>query len=107
MPHATKQRITYHGGQHIDLRVGPERSELLKRLSTDLSSITLNDRQLCDFELLTIGAYSPLGGFMSRSDYESVLDRMTLQDGTIWPVPICLDCCGYIDERPLSDVRCG
>ncbi|PID39532.1 MAG: adenylyltransferase [Proteobacteria bacterium] len=87
-----KRTIDYHGGQCVNLQVSPKRSELLKRLSTDLASITLNDRQLCDFELLTIGAYSPLGGFMNRSDYESVLDRKTLQNGTLWPVPICLDC---------------
>jgi len=92
MTHAGKQPIDYHGARYVNLLVDPERSELLKRLSTDLTSITLNDRQLCDFELLTIGAYSPLEGFMNRSDYESVLDRKTLQDGTLWPVPICLDC---------------
>jgi len=28
---------------------------------------------------------------MSRTDYESVLDRMRLQDGTLWPIPVCLD----------------
>jgi sulfate adenylyltransferase len=37
------------------------------------------------------GAFSPLTGFMTDPDYESVLDRMLLQDGTLWPIPICLD----------------
>ena len=32
-------------------------------------------RQLCDLELLATGVFSPLDGFMTRSDYESVLDR--------------------------------
>ena len=82
---------TYHGGKYVNLMVDQERSALLKKVSTDLPSITLDDRQLCDFELLTTGAYSPLTGFMNRSNYESVLDRNTLQDGTLWPVPICLD----------------
>ena len=81
----------YHGGKYVNLLVDHERSTLLKKLSTDLPSITLDDRQLCDFELLTTGAFSPLAGFMNRSNYESVLDRMRLQDGTLWPVPICLD----------------
>lgn len=27
---------------------------------------------------------------MTRPDYEAVLDRMQLQDGTVWPLPICL-----------------
>jgi len=28
---------------------------------------------------------------MNRTDYESVLDRMRLSDGGLWPIPICLD----------------
>ena len=91
----------YHGGKGVNLLVDPERSALLKKIATDLPSITLDDRQLCDFELLATGAYSPLTGFMTRSNYESVLDRMKLQDGTIWPVPICLDVSETV-ARPLE-----
>ncbi len=96
-----KRDHNYHGGQYVNLIVDPQRSALLKRISTDLSSITLDDRQLCDFELLTTGAFSPLAGFMNRSNYESVLDRMKLQDGTLWPVPICLDV-SETTARPLE-----
>jgi sulfate adenylyltransferase len=74
----------------VNLIVAKDRAATLKELSTHLSSITLNDHQLCDIELLATGALSPLTGFMIRSDYESVLDRMQLQDGTPWPLPICL-----------------
>ena len=91
----------YHGGKYINLLVDPERSALLKKISMDLSSITLDERQLCDFELLSTGAYSPLSGFMNRSNYESVLDRMKLQDGTLWPVPVCLDI-SETTARPLE-----
>ncbi len=91
----------YHGGKYINMIVDPGRSALLKKISTDLASITLDDRQLCDFELLTTGAYSPLTGFMNRSNYESVLDRNKLQDGTLWPIPICLDV-SETAARPLE-----
>ena len=91
----------YHGGEYVNLLVDPERSALLKQVSIDLASITLDDRQLCDFELLTTGAFSPLTGYMNRSNYESVLDRMKLQDGTLWPVPICLDISEPV-ARPLE-----
>ena len=74
----------------VNLIVDKERAATLKELSMHLPSITLTDHQLCDIELLATGALSPLTGFMARSDYESVLDRMQLQDGTCWPVPICL-----------------
>ncbi len=56
-----------------------------------MPDITLNDRQICDFELLTTGVFSPLKGFMKQIDYESVLDRMRLESGELWPIPICLD----------------
>jgi len=79
-----------HGGSLLDLLVDQERSVLLKDIALNLPDITLNDRQLCDFELLATGAFSPLDGFMTRSDYESVLDRMRLQSGILWPLPVCL-----------------
>ncbi len=51
----------------------------------------LNPQQRCDLDLLLTGAYDPVTGFLSRQDYQSVLQRMTLVDGALWPVPIVLD----------------
>ena len=65
----TQHDYNYHGGKYVNLVVDLERSALLKQVSTELPSITLDDRQLCDFELLTTGAFSPLSGFMNRSNY--------------------------------------
>ena len=87
----------------IDLLVDSERAVVLKQLSMHLHSITLNDHQLCDIELLATGAFSPLAGFMTRSDYEAVLDRMQLQDGTIWPLPICLS----VSEKQANQLEVG
>ncbi|MFZ0482390.1 MAG: bifunctional sulfate adenylyltransferase/adenylylsulfate kinase [Desulfobacterales bacterium] len=80
----------YHGGPSVQLIVNEERATTLKEISLNLPDITLNDRQLCDLELLATGVFSPLDGFMTRSDYESVLDRMRLQTNVLWPIPICL-----------------
>ena len=79
-----------HGSSLVNLLVDETRSALLKDIALNLPDITLNDRQLCDLELLATGAFSPLDGFMTRSDYESVLNRMRLQSGLLWPMPICL-----------------
>lgn len=78
------------GDDLINLLVDPQRAAALKELALHLPSVTLNDHQLCDIELLATGAFSPLDGFMTRSNYEAVLDRMQLQDGTPWPLPVCL-----------------
>ena len=83
--------ITPHGGELVNLMVDEERRNVLKDLSLHIPSLILSERQLCDLELIMNGAFSPLGGFMTSPDYESVVDRMHLQDGALWPIPICLD----------------
>lgn len=80
-----------HGGPLVDLRVDAERAALLKQVAMDLPDVVLNERHMCDFELLATGAFSPLTGFMVRADHAPVCDRMRLADGTLWPIPICLD----------------
>ncbi len=54
-------------------------------------SWVLNERQLCDLELLINGAFAPLTGFMTKADYDSVVSDMRLQSGELWPLPITLD----------------
>ncbi len=88
MPHSL---IQPHGGLLIDLMATPERAAELKTESIHLPSITLNDRQLCDLELLITGGFSPLKGFMAEDDYKTVLADMRLSDGNLWPMPITLD----------------
>jgi len=90
-----------HGGKLVDLVADQERAALLKKIAFNLPDITLNERQSCDLEMLATGAFSPLTGFMKRSDYESVLDRMRLQNNTLWPIPICLDV-GELKARRLE-----
>jgi sulfate adenylyltransferase len=83
--------ISPHGGDLVDLIVDEERNKVLKDLALHLPSVILSERHMCDLELLMTGAFSPLKGFMTSPDYEAVLDRMHLQDGTVWPIPVCLD----------------
>ena len=82
--------FTAHSGELVNLIVSEERASVLKALSRSLQSITLSASAASDLELIMNGAFSPLRGFMNRSDYESVLDRMRLQDRTLWPIPVCL-----------------
>ena len=83
-------KVESHGGSLVNLMVDEERAAVLKEIALNLPDISLSDRQLCDLELLATGAFSPLDGFMTRSDYESVLDRMRLQSGLLWSIPVCL-----------------
>tara|TARA_B100000508_G_scaffold19649_1_gene13231 strand:- start:664 stop:2430 length:1767 start_codon:yes stop_codon:yes gene_type:complete len=57
----------------------------------DLPRYNLKDRQLFDLELLMVGGFAPLTGFMNKEDYRSVVDNMRLVDGALFPMPIVLD----------------
>lgn len=91
--------IAPHGGELVDLLVSEERAESLKNESIEFKSWTLNDRQICDLELLLNGGFSPLHGFLSKVDYESVLSDLRLADGTLWPMPITLDITEELAEK--------
>ena len=52
---------------------------------------TLNDRQICDLELILNGGFEPLNGFHGKRDFESVINDLRLENGALWPIPITLD----------------
>ena len=83
--------ITAHGGALVDLMVSPARAAEIKAQAKQMPSWSLKPRQIADLELLVSGAFSPLAGFLRRSDYESVVREMRLADGTLWPLPVILD----------------
>ena len=83
--------IAPYGGTLCDLLVSNEEAQKLKKESVSFHSLDLLPRQVCDLELLINGGFSPLRGFMTREDYETVLDHLRLKDGMLWPMPITLD----------------
>jgi sulfate adenylyltransferase len=88
-----------YGGELVNLLAeGKERDALLAEANT-LPSLQLSDRSVHDLELLAVGAFSPLRGFMGRDDYEGVLKDMRLADGTLWPIPITLP---VADDAPVQ-----
>ncbi len=79
-----------HGGRLINRLVeGDSRDKMLER-AAKLPRIELNQRQLSDVELIAIGAFSPLEGFMNQRDYKSVLDHQRLANGLPWTMPVTL-----------------
>ncbi len=92
-----------HGGELKDLYLSAEEAEAEKQAAREYASWDLTERQLCDIELLLNGAFSPLEGFLSKDDYDSVVKTMRLKSGVIWPMPIMLD----VTEEFSKDIESG
>jgi sulfate adenylyltransferase len=71
------------------LLTGTELTETLGR-ARSLPRLTLSSRETSDLIMLGIGAFTPLEGFMTKADWQSVCDELRLSDGTFWPIPITL-----------------
>ncbi|HET8562812.1 MAG TPA: sulfate adenylyltransferase, partial [Candidatus Binatia bacterium] len=89
-PVQVQELIKPYGGNLVNLTVNGEQHRELLEYANRLPSLQLSMRSLCDLELLSVGAFSPLDRFMSRADYQTVLEDMRLKDGTLFPVPITL-----------------
>lgn len=90
-----EELINPYGGRLINLSVKADELAEVKQRASELPSIQLSDRSMCDLELLAVGAFSPLDRFMGEGDYQSVIEQMRLADGTVFPIPITLP----VDER--------
>src|SRR6185369_1601548 len=91
LPETTKKGlVTPHGGELIDRFVrGEARQQFLER-AAGMPRVKLDERGASDLELIGIGGYSPLKGFMAQRDYLHVLRERRLEDGLVWSVPITL-----------------
>lgn len=70
--------------------ISKEELEILKGKTSNFKTIVLNKRELSDLEMISVGGYSPLEGFMCKKDYLSVRDNMRLSNGLVWSIPITL-----------------
>src|SRR5262249_10646037 len=81
---------TPFGGKLVNLLVNDERASEMRATAKDFASLTLDERGICDLELLAVGGFSPLTGFLGKKDYANVLAEGRLQNGTLWPLPVTL-----------------
>jgi sulfate adenylyltransferase len=66
----------------------------MNQLSADvlnLPRLNLKGRQLHDLEVMLVGGFAPVLGFMDEEDYNGVVLNMRLKDGALFPIPIVLD----------------
>ena len=82
--------IAPHGGELILNMAGERECAVLQERAISLPQLEVGSRQLADLEMLAIGAYSPLRGFMTKADYLGSMNAMHLANGLPWSIPITL-----------------
>jgi sulfate adenylyltransferase len=87
---AETELVSPLGGTLVDLLMSAEELADCDARASQLTSLRISPTAAADAALLGSGAYSPLNGFQGRSDYESVVERAELKDGTPWTLPITL-----------------
>ena len=94
--------IAPHGGQLVNRIATPEQQEKFLAQAENMPRVQLDQRAVSDLEMIAIGAFSPLTGFMNQADYDRVVIEMRLANGLPWSIPITLS----VDEevaKPLTE----
>lgn len=99
----TDSLIRPHGGQLVNRFVPTASGAKLATQAAKLPRITLSAKQACDLEMIAIGAFSPLTGFVGKADFESICKGMRLASGGVWPIPITL----AVDDAVKARLKVG
>jgi sulfate adenylyltransferase len=93
--------IQPHGGKLVNRFLqGKSREEALLK-ARSLKRLKVSSRIISDIDLIAVGAFSPVEGFMGKEDYDSVIENMRLKDGLPWTIPITLP----VSEEEANDLE--
>lgn len=96
-------RIAPHGGILVNrIATLDQRQEFFDKAEA-LPQVQLSERSLSDLQMIAIGAFSPLSGFMDEANYRSVVKEMRLSSGLPWSVPITLS----VSEEVAAPLTAG
>jgi len=87
--------VAPHGGSLVN-RIVYEKKSL-----SQLPKIHISDLDMINVEQIAIGSYSPLEGFLTKNEVESVLNNYKLQSGIIWTLPIMLQ----VEKKQLENIK--
>ena len=81
--------IAPYGGTLVDLMLPAADQAAAKAAAT--KTLECSDRNACDVELLVVGGFSPLRGFMHQEDYDAVVAGHRTAAGHLFGLPIVMD----------------
>jgi sulfate adenylyltransferase len=82
--------IAPHGGVLVDRVLGHDAQPAALAAASRLPAVRLSSVQYSDALCIATGVFSPLTGFVSSTDYQSILDTMHLANGLVWSIPVTL-----------------
>ena len=82
--------IDPHGGALVDRVLSVDEASDLKKRASEMATLNLNDREASDLKMISIGAFSPLTGFMNRGQYEGTVRDAHLPGRIPWTIPVTL-----------------
>jgi sulfate adenylyltransferase len=83
--------VAPHGGGALKPRaLTGEALAAEKARARTLPQVRVSSRERGDLIMLGIGGFTPLEGFMTRTDWEGVCERYRTASGLFWPIPITL-----------------
>lgn len=82
--------LSPHGGQLVD-RVITDRQQAEKLVEECQGTLRLRGQTAREIVNIAYGFFSPLEGFMTKEELDSVLANAMLPDGHVWPLPIICD----------------
>ncbi|MEW6059241.1 MAG: sulfate adenylyltransferase [Actinomycetota bacterium] len=92
--------IAPHGGALVNLLAPGAEAEQLTQQARRYPKTKVSERELSDLEMLTVGALSPLTGFVGEKDYRSILETMHLTNGLPWTIPVTLS----LDQEEVKGI---
>jgi sulfate adenylyltransferase len=95
--------ISPHGGQLVNRTLRGALREAALEQARSFPQVQLTSMAASDLEMIAVGAFSPLTGFMARDDYESVVRSMRLANGLPWTIPVTLP----VDEDVAAGLQEG
>jgi sulfate adenylyltransferase len=95
--------ISPHGGQLVNRILRGALCEAALEQARSFPQVQLTSMAASDLEMIAVGAFSPLTGFMARDDYDSVVESMRLANGLPWTIPVTLP----VDEDVAANLKEG
>ena len=98
-----KTLIQPHGGKLVDRYLTGSKCEFVGSAAQSLPKFPLSARNLADLECIATGVYSPLEGFVTEREYESIVQNSRLPNGLAWSIPVTLQMpAAEADKYPLD-----